>query len=271
MTQQKKFLWATDIHLCYYNRLEFVRTINRHNPSGVFLTGDISHLGFSLYGDMEYIGRETHCPIYFILGNHSIWFSSFAERYKQVRELCSKYPNLIWMNNVDVIPLSNEVALIGNENWYDGTTETTTKKIKFSKAYIDWLLIKDFRELKNMDERVLKFREIAGKSAEEIGRKLSLALEQDYKRIFILSHMPFWDEATRDVGTLFDWFWLPYNVNVKTGKVIKEIMKERKKRNVVCLFGHTHSPHWGMLSRNIEYFVGRPSGYFKSEPQIMYI
>jgi hypothetical protein len=56
-------------------------------------------------------------------------------------------------------------------------------------------------------------------------------------------------------------FWLPYNVNLRLGKTIERIMKDRPKRNVTVLAGHTHTDCWIHVSHNIECKVNAAKYY----------
>ena len=56
-------------------------------------------------------------------------------------------------------------------------------------------------------------------------------------------------------------FWLPYNVNLRLGKTIEDIMVDYKKRNVTVLSGHTHTDSWIHVSRNIECKVNKAKYY----------
>ena len=141
-----------------------------------------------------------------------------------------------------------EVAVIGTEGWYDAGIG----KPEYLKVTPDWLLIDDFRKLPLMKDRIEAFRILADKSCDIIINKLERALKQDYKKIYILTHFPPWKEATRDVGTLMEPFWLPYNVNLRLGKTIEHVMQNRKNRYVTVLAGHTHTDCWIHVARNIE-------------------
>ena len=263
-----KCLWFSDLHLARvfpWTFIKFIYSINKEKPSAVFLTGDISNGPF-LITHLKMMAKFIECPIYFILGNHDYFFSSFEEQHIKIKALCKEYPNLIWLTNSDAVRLNDEVALIGTEGWYDAEMGNP----KYLTATLDWILIKELREIKSTKDRVEYFRMLADKSADIIFEKLEKALEQDYKTVYILTHMPPFKEATRDEGTMLADFWLPYNVNLRLGKKIEEIMATRKKRNVVVLAGHTHHPEYIRVSRNIHCQVGA-SKLFKINSQKIFI
>lgn len=254
-----KYLWYTDTHLDKVNpltKIRFISHIVREKPKGVFLTGDISN-GFLTSFDLGTLASWVECPIYFVLGNHDYHFSSIEKTHDKIRKLCQKHSNLIWMTESGVIPLSPEIALIGTEGWYDAEVGDP----KYLKWTMDWMLTEDFRKLASHEERLNAYRNLANKSASIISSKLERALSLDYKTIYVLTHFPPWKEATRDVGTRMEQFWLPYNVNLRLGKSIEAIMKDRNKRHVTVLAGHTHTDCWIHVARNIECKVNKAKYY----------
>jgi len=246
---KNKYLWYTDTHLNKANpitKYKFISHIRRENPKGIFITGDISN-GIFTPLDLRILATWIKCPIYFILGNHDYHFSSFDNTHQKIRQICKEHSNLVWLTESDTISLNDEVALIGVEGWYDASTGNTS----YLKITPDWILIKDLKKLSNMNDRIQAFQQLANKSSQLIENKLQSALDQGYKTIYILTHMPPWKEATRDVGTILENFWMPYNVNLRLGKVIEKIMKDRNNRNVIVLAGHIHDQISMRISRNI--------------------
>lgn len=254
-----KYLWYTDTHfdkVMPWTLFRFLRHVRKEGPKGIFLTGDISN-GFMTGLHLRMLARVAKCPLYFVLGNHDYHFSNIEKRHQQIKELCRKHPNLVWMTDSDVIALNPEVAVIGTEGWYDAQLGNPN----YLKATIDWFLTQDFRVLPDHPARIAKFRELADQSCNILADKLEKALAQDYKTIYILTHFPPWKEATRDEGTLLEKYYLPYNVNLRLGQTIEKIMAERKKRNVIVLAGHTHTDCWIHVSRNIECKVNQAKYY----------
>lgn len=260
----KKYLWFTDTHLdaaLPWATFSFLKTLKQEKPTGIFLTGDISN-GILTCFHLKMLAKTVDCPIYFVLGNHDIWFSSFEARYQQIRELCRQHSNLIWLSESEIIGLNEEVAVIGADGWYDAQLGEP----KYLKYSLDRFLIEDFKKLPYLDSKIEAFRHLADISSKNISNKLEQALDLNYKTIYILTHMPPWKEATRDESSILKDFWLPYNANIRLGNAIEEIMQYRKKRNVVVLSGHTHHPEFIRISRNIQCQVGKAEiGKIKSQ------
>jgi len=254
-----KFLWFTDTHLdkvAPWNLIKFILHIRKENPKGIFLTGDISN-GLLTTTHLELLARFIKCPIYFVLGNHDYHFSSIEEMHKKVRALCRKHPNLVWMRDAGVVHINDEVCLIGSEGWYDAERG----RPEYLKFTFDWFMTKDFRNLPDMSSRIEAWKRLADESSHDLTDKLEKAIEQKYKNIYVLTHFPPWKEATRDVGTFMEKFWLPYNVNIRLGKALEAGMAEHKKRYMTVLAGHTHTDCWIHVARNIECKVSKAKYY----------
>lgn len=254
-----KFLWFTDTHLdkvTPWKKTFFIKFLQRERPKGVIITGDISN-GRNTCADLEFIAQSVPCNIYFVLGNHDYHWGSIEETHQRIRELCKKHTNLIWMTEAGVVHINEEVCFIGTEGWYDAEEG----KPEYLKMTFDWFLVDDFRKLSTMEDRIKAWRKLADQSAHDIADKLEKAIEQKYKSIYVLTHFPPWREATRDVGTVMEKFWLPYNCNLRLGRAIEKVMEVHKKRYITVLAGHTHTDCWIHVARNIECKVNKAKYY----------
>jgi len=265
MTTRQKYLWFTDTHLLPFNRFKMLNTILDEKPAGVFLTGDISNSSYTLMGDLDFLGKRIGRPLYFVLGNHDYHFSSIHKTHQGVRELCQKHRNLIWMTEADIVPLNEEVALIGSEGWYSCEGDSSYLKWTF-----DWWLINEFENMPDMKSRIEAFKWLAEQSANVLSERLERALE-NYKTVYLLSHFTSWKEANRCSSLLSEAFWEPYNTNIPLGLALEKVMVTRKKRHLVCLMGHSHLAVEIRVSRSIECRVGKGSYYKVSDDEIIYL
>jgi len=263
--QRHLYLWITDTHLLPWQRYKMLGAIHDQKPSGVFITGDISNSAQTLLGDLEFLGKRIGRPIYFTIGNHDLHGSSIEKTYAGIRELVAKYNNLVWMDKSDIIPLNEETCCIGHMGWYNGTGNK-----KYLKFTLDWFLTEDFRKLHSWEERFAKFEQLAQESIDSLLPKLETALDT-YKVVYLLTHYPPWPEANRCNYFLSEEFYSPYNSNVMLGKALEKLMAEHKKRRLIVLAGHTHSPCVIQVSRNVECRVGKGSYYKLSDDEIIYI
>lgn len=253
MTDIKRYLWLSDTHfsgVSPWKLSKFLYKLHKETPSGIFITGDISN-GLMTCFHLSLLAKTVSCPIYFILGNHDYHFHSIEGMHKKIRELCEKYSNLIWLKESGVIHLSNEIALIGSEGWHD----LQIGDPDYLLFTADWLLTSNFRDL-NLQQRIDYWRYLSNNSIIDITNKLKDAWDQGYKTTYILTHFPPWKEATRDVGTLLENYWLPYNTNIRLGKALEEMMLNDKNKHIEVLCGHTHSPEYIRISKNIHCQVG---------------
>jgi len=250
---RRKYLWFSDTHLdktSVLDKIRFFKSVIKENPKGIFLTGDISN-GLKISFHLRIISAVISCPVYFVLGNHDFHFSSMEKVYRKIKELSYRYRNLVWLPGAGVVRLSKTTALIGVDGWYDAENGNPD----FLKFTPDWLLIKEFREMTHIDDRIKRWRHIASKSADEVELKLNQAISEGYKRVYLLTHYPPWKEATRDVGTIFEKFWLPYNTNLVLGKRIKKVMSNHNKVRLSVLSGHTHDQSIIWVRKNVQCIV----------------
>lgn len=254
MTVRDKYVWLTDCHLFPWQRYRLLNLVLDQKPKGVIITGDISHAGPLLLQDLDFLGKRIGRPLYFVLGNHDLWFSSFNTIYAGLRELCTKYKNLTWLTESEVISLTEEVSLIGVEGWYDARLGNS----RYVKHTFDHRLIKEIKQLPNWPAKVDYFRELADRSAKLAADKLQQALEVS-KTVYLATHFPPWFEANRASGTIMERFWTPYNTNQILGQTLEQVMQSYKKRQLVVLCGHTHTQAHVQVSRNIECWVNAAS------------
>ena len=85
-----KYGWATDVHLDFVKNDErkliaFSESLIKDNPTGIFLTGDIS-IAKQLIYHLSVIEKVVQRPIYFVLGNHDYYGASTEQVRKAMRE-----------------------------------------------------------------------------------------------------------------------------------------------------------------------------------------
>lgn len=265
MSRKSKYVWLTDPHIKVIGRYKFLNVILDQKPAGVFLTGDISE-GPVFLSDLAFLGKKIGRPIYFVLGNHEFWGSSFAKIQEGVRQLCKQYRNLIWLDEANIVPLSEEACVIGASGWYDARVGNPS----YIKYTFDWWAIEDFRKLPNMNARIERFRELADESAQLISNRLEEALET-YRIVYLATHFPPYPEAHRASDWISEKFYEPYNTNVALGEAIDRVMDKHKKRHLHIICGHTHSRVQIIRRPNIECRVGGGSYSKISDEEIIYI
>ncbi len=262
--KRTKYLHYTDTHLNFsfpWTQRLFAQNIKDEKPHGIFLTGDIA-CGMSLISVLEILAIKLDpIPIYFVLGNHDIFGSSFEKMGKKLETLLEEHPNLIWMPKQEPIALNKDCALIGVDGWYDLQYKDEERYTFYN---LDWIMIEDFQRLPTLEAKKELSRQLAEKDASLLKTKLLKALEE-FQTVYILTHIPPYKEATHYNDFKLDRYWRPYNTNVQMGKMIEEIMAERADQNVILLAGHTHEQCILNISHNIECIVGE--GKYLGDPK----
>jgi 3',5'-cyclic-AMP phosphodiesterase len=250
--EKRLHLWLTDTHVRIWARYRFLNAILDEAPYAVLHTGDITEGPF-LTGLLDFLGNRIGRPFYFNLGNHDIWGSSLAQTHADVRELCKRHRNLIWLNDAGVVRLNEDSCLLGSDGWYDCNVGNTD----YIRYTLDWLLIKEFRDLPTMEDRIAAFRQLAKESADDLSNKLEEAFET-YDTCYLLTHVPPFAECHRSTNPWFEKFWAPYNSNITLGNTISKIMNTHRTKRLVILCGHNHMATT-VMSGNIECRVGSAS------------
>lgn len=260
-----RYAWLSDTHmnmsvLPFLKRLHLLG-IRRAAPDGIFITGDISSGGW-IESDLRFLAKNFDGPIYFVLGNHDYHGRHIASVHSDIRRLCDEQKNLVWMTDAGIISLNEDVALIGTEGWYDARLGDPN----LLRWTTDWVLTFDFRHMEGHDERLEVWRQMARASSLLVEERLRAALES-HKTVYVLTHFPPWKEATRDVGTVMEPFWLPYNTNTVMGEAIERAVDGRRKKRVVVLAGHTHTPCRIRVTNSIECAVARSTYWGSVSPE----
>jgi predicted phosphohydrolase len=252
------YLWFTDVHFDYageLNLFKFIDTVNQFAPKGVFITGDIAN-GISIENDLKYISRNCKTNIYFVLGNHDRYFSSFKKVKQKIKRLCKKYKNLFWMPEAGVVELNDKNALIGVDGWFN-FSYTKPKNILFTN---DWFMIKELLVNYSVKSKMQFINKIIDDGCKIIKSNLETALEK-YEHIHMLTHFPPFIEASGNEKLFFKDFWNSYDVNTKLGNLLKDIMKNYPDKKLTVYCGHTHKWKRVEVASNMECIVG-DSRYF---------
>ena len=253
----KHLVWFTDVHLNFLNQtvgiLEFYNQIHESNPNFLLICGDIGE-GDTVHKYLEKLGKEfPKLPIFFVLGNHDFYSKSFKQIYRNVKKICNEFDNLNWLNDCEVVKLSNSSALIGHDGWYDGTLGNySTSSVTLS----DFNLIQEFIAL-NKTERLNLMKKLASEATEEIKKKLKTALES-CDNIIIGTHVPPFRESCYYDGKISDDNYLPFFTCKMLGDMLLEVMKNyfNSNKQVIVLCGHSHGGSIYNPLENLEVICG---------------
>lgn len=228
------FLWATDLHLNYFSNeyiTNFGKSLSKYNCTSLIISGDIS-LGNRLENDLKVLSDAIQVPIYYVLGNHDYWYSSFDKIDQLTKTLET---NSIINLNDKYVRINNNTSILGFNGWYDCGYGTIDPNIQMS----DWFKIEDFKDkdpIKISKERsnsYLNFKEMSNKA------KLNGFVNQ-----LIVTHIPPFKELVIDKDLAF---YSSYNAGLT--------LRSLDLNKIVCLSGHTHNSSF-YKENNISCYVG---------------
>lgn len=244
----KRYIWLSDTHINMsilpFMKRRFIGRLNSVESDGLIITGDISN-GVMLESDLRYLATHYDRPIYFVLGNHDYYWRHRDSVEEDVRRLCQKHNNLVWLSEEDSVQLDHGVSLVGDEGWYD----VSAGRPDLTQWCIDRLINLDYLPMTNYAQQTLAWRERAKASAKKLCRKVKIALEHN-DTVYIATHFPPWPEATLSNWQLSRDYWIPYNTNVVLGQELEFLMKNCEGKLIV-LCGHTHLACEVSVAKNI--------------------
>jgi len=252
-----KLLWLTDLHLDRTDekqRTSFCKKLCGNSADAVVITGDISDARH-LPGHLRELGQAcSPRPVYFVLGNHDFYGSSFDDVDQSVASVCKDQANLRHLGQGEIIRLGAHDALVGHRGWADGRAGWGSRSPVWNP---DHSSINDFRSLsrRTLWRRVEELGKASGKYLREV---LPYAL-RCYEHVWLATHVPPFTAAASFNGKLCGGHHLPHYTNLSAGCAINGISKYFPKSRTTILCGHTHSPAAVKVGGNIEVLVGRVS------------
>jgi predicted phosphodiesterase len=245
--------WLTDIHLNFLRPVgmeKFFSLVRGSKPDVVLISGDIGEAS-RLEWYLARLQSRLQCPIYFVLGNHDYYGSSFEEVRAVISRLSAQSDGLKWLPQSGVVELTPQTGLVGHDSWADGRFGNYA----FSDVLLnDYVLINDLGGL-NKDERLRKLNVLGDEAAAYCREWLPKALDL-YPHVYFLTHVPPFHEACWHQGQLSDDNYLPHFACKAVGEVLVEVMEERRDRQLTVLCGHTHSPGSAQILDNLLVLTG---------------
>jgi len=264
-----KLAWMMDLHLdraTESSRTAFLRQLQDETYDAALITGDVSD-AHQLQTHLDELA-EACAPrtVYFVLGNHDFYQSSFAEVERRVADVCLARHNLKHLGKEGPIPIGQESALIGHRGWADGRAGWGNRSAARNP---DRERIADFRGLSN-EKMFQKMGELGKESAAYFRRSLPYALKC-YRNVWIATHVPPFTDAALYNATPCDRLRQPFYSNVSAGGVIKGIAERYPEKTVTILCGHTHSSADVRIGANVNVRAGRSRPGFPEIQEIVYL
>jgi predicted MPP superfamily phosphohydrolase len=248
-TQSITTLWLSDLHFDRASASQQRRLLDQiaNTPSdSVLISGDIStskHLNEHL---ALLASASTSRPVYFVMGNHDFYGSSFRAVDTAINALCCRVRNLHHLDGRQIIPLNHNTCLIGHRGWPDARSGYGVHSCLRSPDHRE---IHDFRGL-TRQQSMIRMRELGMASARIIRKILPLALTR-FRHVIVLTHTPPFPEAVLYNGAPCSPIHLPHYVNLSAGIAIQAIAKSFPSRRLTVLAGHAHSSSITHIGTNI--------------------
>jgi Icc-related predicted phosphoesterase len=252
----RRLAWATDVHLDMAGekaRQKFFHEVRERDADGLLLTGDIAEAPLWRFR-MEELLQETGTRIYFVLGNHDRYLSSFEDVDIMVRVLCTSRFGFTYLSAVGSRPFADPTTvLIGQDGWYDARLG---KRTKSPVQLTDFSLISNLRAAgSSRDALETTLLALGRMEAVDLEQKLT-QLPAETKRIFVATHVPPFQEACWHEGRISDPDHLPYFTWASGGEVLRSYAERHPSTTIVVLCGHTHSSGTVAILPNLTVHTG---------------
>ncbi|MCA9408613.1 MAG: metallophosphoesterase [Candidatus Omnitrophica bacterium] len=245
--------WLTDIHLNFLKIdqvQEFFELLSQESVDSYFVTGDIGEAD-CIVDYLELAVSILKKPIYFVLGNHDFYRGSIKTVRSDIDDFIKTKDQLIWLNKVEYIALTDETALVGHDSWADG---------RLGNFYGSMVELNDFHlidelRLEPKKERLEAMQALADQAVEHFSKVLPKALE-NYRKVIVLTYVPPFKESCWHQGQNSGEEWLPFFSCKDVGDVLKETMKQHPSSEMIVLCGHCHSLGECQILSNLKVLTG---------------
>ena len=248
-----RLAWLTDIHLNFLDPpgvAAFLRDVAAVPADAVVLSGDVGEAD-DVARHLAALDAAAQKPVYFVLGNHDFYRGSIAGVRARVSALCSAGPNLRWLPEAGVVPLTGETGVVGHDGWADGRLgDYWGSDVELS----DWGLIADLAGLDRRD-RLAKLHELGDEAAAHFRAVLPDALAR-FRHVLVLTHVPPFRDACWYRGRVSGDDYLPHFACRAVGDVLADAMTSRPDRRMTVLCGHTHGAGEAQLLPNLWVLTG---------------
>ncbi|MBL7114806.1 MAG: metallophosphoesterase family protein [Kiritimatiellae bacterium] len=251
----RRLCWITDSHLDFLEadeKMRFLQLIREQEADAVLLTGDIS-VAPDLDADLELLAESLDGPVLLVLGNHDYYGGNIAGVREKVSATVARLENLYWLPESGIVPLNNEVCVVGHGGWSDGGYGD------FMNSHVDlsdFYKIGDFMGLSAAD-RLQKMQELADGAAAHFRTWVPHALER-FARVIVATHVPPWpDVCVGPSGEGSDQDWLPHFCSRRIGEALLETMVDRNDHHMLVLCGHSHTHARVSITDNVTAWAGQ--------------
>jgi 3',5'-cyclic AMP phosphodiesterase CpdA len=275
-----RLAWATDIHLNFLGRKQvraFLSRVEEQAFDALLLSGDLSD-GRQLPGHLRMIEDQISRPVYFVLGNHDYYHSSFEKVHVKLRPYCQPERRVRFLGNGEVIPVGADTVLVGTSGWADG------RYGRYASSQVvlnDHLHIQDFARLgyegqswigalarklglpwsapPGLAQRRQKILTLMNRLGDAAAAYVELVLFRALAgagTVILLTHVPPFAEACLPQGKPPKPTMLPFYSCKVLGDTLLRIAERFPSKKLLVLCGHTHGPTRVKIRPNLEVRVG---------------
>jgi len=257
-------VWTTDTHLNFLTLekiLEFCKSIREQKPDAVVITGDITESPLLLHHLLVLEKEVSPAPVFFVCGNHDYYHASIADIRQILTEnysysatsKTSLTPGAYWLGSSGVIPLTNSVALVGHDGWYDGC---------YSNYFASRLVMNDYHLISELchlqpETRYDEINRLARESAGYIRDNLQKAFLDGFKTVYVATHVPPFLQSCLYNGKRSNEDWLPCFSSKKMGDMLLEVGESHPDKNIIVLCGHSHGEAYYAPLDNLQVYTGK--------------
>lgn len=259
--------WMTDLHLeatTTARRKSLYEQITRSSAHCFVITGDISKADLLPLHLRELANAAKGRAVYFTLGNHDFYGSTFRDVDRMVAGVCQIEKNLRHLNGNQVIQIDAETALVGHRGWPDGRLGWTDKSLAKNP---DFKAIKTFTGL-TQEGAFRLLRSLGEKSAYCLRNVLPYALTC-YNRVVIATHVPPFLQAALFNEAPCDKLRQPFFCNASLGNMIVRMAANFPRQEIIVLAGHTHAAASVAVAKNVHALTAAARTGFPSPGQIL--
>ena len=241
-----RLAWFTDPHFNFLHSGDVERFgSSLSSADRCLITGDISE-GPSIVRHLTEFQRGFGKTVYFVLGNHDFYGSSFAKVASLMRDLTSRNKNLIWLNSVGV-QVVGKAQLCGVDGWYDAQLG------RFYPPAItmsDWTAIQELKiaYLNGPLGLIHECRAQGIQSAFLAGEKL-VNVDPSKKLLFATHVAPYAESAWHE-GKVSGPDFVPWFTNHVLGQELSRFAEANPVCDMTTMCGHSHSTGTFQQSKN---------------------
>lgn len=228
----------------------FAERVRDHASDLVFLTGDISQAPV-LVQHLKTLDEVVQKPIFFVLGNHDYWYSSYDRMRANLNDSLKGTNFLTWLSAKGAVRIDATSCVVGHDGWYDCRAGEVYNSLVVMP---DWSKDHDFAGSRVIGDIITRSQNLAHIAVEHVKKSIIDALQR-FDRLFILTHFPPFVEAHVHEGKAGDVHWSPYFVNVEMGEMLRSAAAANPNKQFIVLAGHTHGEITVQVSHNLTVHV----------------